>query len=517
MKKVLFTLLTMLFFSSISLSGQSTKIIEPGPPGVLNDAIFGDTLATGEREDPNRIYILRRGVPYLLSGTLEFSDFNLHIEAEDGPGARPLLLYNFVSGDNISQLIRTRGSGNLTLRGLQISCQDILGSFNNRHIRINSDDSRIIIDDCHFDQAGQAGIRVQGDGAKIYITNSTFTRMGRPDNPSNGRFVDNRGVDIDTLWVENTTVYDVTSRFYRDGGGTAKWIRMNQNTFWGSAQHSFNFVDVENLEFTNNLVFNPGFFPRDIDNEREDPRYVINLDTFINGETNFLISHNNFHTDQGLIDAIPLQDAEGDTIVSVSRNLFSPAAQAGIDALGTGSTNIVEDIDFEDEPPLPFALLATFVADTGDVLMPTAAPWDFSDLTPDATYSALGNNAADRYVDLHNFGYDETALSFTAGTEGQKLGADPSQLVSSAEDVFIENNILFYPNPVRNQLYLQNLEDVDLDRVAIYSMTGKLMNTFQPRAVNLMIDMSNLNPGVYVLTLIDKKGNISSRKIMKAR
>ena len=107
MKNIYLTAVLTLI-ATFALAQDSEMIVEPGPVGTLNEAILSDTTATGERADENRVYVLRRGVPYVLSGTLEYADYHLRIKAEDGDGTRPLLISD-TGDDGLSQYFRTRG------------------------------------------------------------------------------------------------------------------------------------------------------------------------------------------------------------------------------------------------------------------------------------------------------------------------------------------------------------------------------------------------------------------------
>ena len=519
MKK--FTHLFFLFlFAAFYANGQSEMIIEPGAPGVINAAIEADTIAGGDRADPNRVYVLRRGFPYVLTGTIEFRDFHLRIKAEAGEGARPFIIVDS-GGEPVSQIFRTRGDASLTLDGLHISGRDILGAYNSRIVRINSDDAQININDCIMEEAGQAGIRVQGDNPRIYVTNSIWRNMGRPFNPDNGRMIDNRGVPIDTLWMENSVVYNVTSRVYRSSssGEVANAI-FNQNTIWGSGQHGIDLRGLTNLQFTNNIYYNGVFLGRDEEDQDtlEDARFWIqtDLDTFDTTVNNILISNNNFHTDQEIIDAFPQSDPDGDVRISIEDFKLGLILQAAIEANGTGDTNIDEDLEFADEPIIPLQFIMASVQDTSSGSeIPAANPWDLSDLTVDTDLSAIGTGDFNRYRQVHNFTYPETAASFTAGTEGQPIGAN-MELITSAPDIFVENRVLYFPNPVKHRLYVQNLEKVDLELVSIFNLSGQQLQQF--RNINdavLEINTSNLIDGTYILTIVDQAGNISSRKFIK--
>ena len=391
--KHLFTVLAILALTWYT-HAQSTMIIEPGDVGTLNEMIEGDTMPDGSRMDAERIYILRRGFPYVMSGTLEFSGYHLQIQAEDGPGERPFILASpGDGGESASQLFRISGSGDLTFKGLHITGRDLLGNYNSRAVRINSENSRVTLDDCIIDEVGQSVFRVQGDSAKMYITNSLFTRIGRPFNPDNGRFIDNRGNPIDTLWVENTTVYNTSQRYYRNGGSNPAigWGRFHQNTFYNTGLRGFDFGAVGQLQFTNNIVYNPIFVGNEATDQDTlaDALFVIELDTFIPNTGNVVISNNNFHIQQELIDALPTTDADGDTIVSMADFMFDLEAQAYIDEAADGS-NISEALTFDMAPPLPTDFIQAFHADTtSSSEVPAAMPWDMSNLTPDADLSLL--------------------------------------------------------------------------------------------------------------------------------
>jgi hypothetical protein len=516
MKKIIYTF-SLLFCFGIITQAQSELIIEPGAPGVINATIAGDTIAGGLRADPDRVYVLRKGFPYVLTGTVEFRDFHLRIKAEEGEGARPFIIVDS-GADPVSQIFRTRGSASLTLDGVHISGKDILGGFNSRIIRINSDDSDININNCLLEDIGQAGIRVQGDNANLNFTNSIFRNMGNPFNPDNGRLIDNRGVPIDTLIFENCIIYNVTSRIYRNGGGSSiGYSKFNQNTIWGIGQRGITFDVIQDLDFTNNIFFNGAFLggievPQDT---TATLNYWIEIDTFDAAINTINFTNNNFHTDQEIIDAYPFTLASGEILSSWQDYVLNPALQAAI-AAGGADTNISEDLNFDNPPVMPLQFITANGTDTtSGSEIPTAEPWDFSNLTVNADLSQLGTGSVTRYTQIHEFDYESTAASATAGTEGQAIGANMS-LITSIPDIFVEHKILYYPNPVNNNLFIQNLEKIEFERVAIYNLVGQ--QVISHKAVNdqvLEVNTSQLNSGTYILSITNKDGFISSRKFIK--
>ncbi len=96
-----FLLFTLCFYGQIQ--AQDEMIIEAGEPGIIEQTIFGDTTETGERMNPNRVYILRRGTPYLLAQNLRWGDYHIRLKAEEGEGARPILIFaNSEGGGTLS-------------------------------------------------------------------------------------------------------------------------------------------------------------------------------------------------------------------------------------------------------------------------------------------------------------------------------------------------------------------------------------------------------------------------------
>ncbi len=508
--------LALLLLGASAMIAQNELIVESTAVGSLNDAIFGDTTATGERANPDRVYVLRRGTPYLLSGSIRWSDFDIHIKAEEGDGARPFLIHApSEGGETIAQLFRLDNGANLTLEGIHLNVRNILKGYSERGVRMSGDYGRVILDDCVIEEAGQSAFRLNADSIRVYITNSIFNRIGEPEDPNNGRLFDNRGHPIDTLWVENSVIYDVTSRYYRNGGSNPRIINgiFNQNTFWGAGQTAFTFGLVDNLTFTNNIAANSVFLARPPD----DVRYVIELDTFIQGETNVTISNNNFFTDQEILDATPALDIAGDSVFAFQDSLFDAFTMMAIADKGTGMTNISEDLAFTDEPPFPIQFLTTGSQDTlQDDGIEGAGEWDFSDLTPNMVLSQLGAEVYDRYDAFHDFSYPDTTMSATAGTEGQALGANPESIITSQEDFFVENQILYYPNPAIDRLFVANLENLPITDMVIFNLAGQVVqriNTIDRAIVE--INVSNLSTGMYILSLITEDGKVSSRKFAK--
>ncbi len=60
----------------------------------LNDDILGDSLSTGARKDPARVYVLKRNGVYLVDNYISNPNWVLRIRAEYATGEKPAI-YNF--------------------------------------------------------------------------------------------------------------------------------------------------------------------------------------------------------------------------------------------------------------------------------------------------------------------------------------------------------------------------------------------------------------------------------------
>ncbi len=508
-------ILTLFFCASIVsfAAAQDEMIIEAGEPGILEQTILGDTLPTGERANPNRTYVLRRGTPYVLAQALSFSGFDLKIAAEEGEGARPLIVFGpGDGGDGLSQVVVIGSDASLYMKGIHLTARDLLGNVAQRALRANGDGDKITIDQCVVTDVGQSIIRMNSDSQTVVFKNSIFNRIGQPENPNNGRLIDTRGNYVDTAWVENCVVYATTSRYYRPDDGKANVINFNQNTFWGSGQWGFTFGEANELSITNNVIAESVFLGQ----TDSMPRYVITMDTFISGTHNVNVSYNNIFTSTAFEDALPA-DRLGDSLYSVRNSMFGPQIANAIMESASATTNISEELAFADAPNIPTQFMEADAADTSTSsrIVEEAGSWDFSDLTPNDVYSALGT-AGDRYSDYHDFSYPETAQSATAGSEGQKLGADLTNLGTDVkEDFFVSENILYYPNPVQEELFIQNLDKAKLRAVHLYNVVGHRIR-FQPvNGINVRLQLGDLPQGTYILTIEDANNKVSSRKIVK--
>jgi len=490
-------ILCFLFLSSPFLSYAQTIVpVAPGL-GTLNDAI-ADYIANNDSTDLNVIFELEDGGIYVLTETLE-NDFPLRIEAQAGAMVRPAIRPNVPVGDAF-RAFRVRND--IILRGLYITNEDALGNADDQIIRISRDNARIIVDNCHLDKATQSAFRLDNNDNKIYVTNSIISNIGNLSNPSNGRGFDDRGNDIDTLWVENTTFYNLTARVLRDDGGEINWTRWDHVTTVHSGDRSLDLGEALKVEVTNCLFVNPAFFGDD-----EPGSSAFQIDSMDVAQT-VTITNNNYYFDpaiQEVYDNLNDGAAVGDSIYP--RVFFNGDALSFI-AASAQDTNFNLAVTFLNAPAPPTDYLESFFTDPSN---------------PDPLDDGNGGLGTDQDQLPFNFGYDDSSFLFTAGTDGLPLGDlnwhdvavntfDPGLREQIELDVF--------PNPTSDWVQIQfELEQRELVQLILFDQLGKQVGVAQggqlPAGQHLIdLDLGAMSSGVYFFRL-QAGSNFTSGRIVK--
>ena len=486
------TMFLLVFITNVNVQAQRTVTVDQGV-GTLNDAIAGDTTATGARVDSNTVYILSSGGTYLLDGSIEHRGYHLTIVAEDGTTDRPKLIPAVDDGGSSSRPFRPRGD--LTLKGLYITNEDELQGRNERMVRISENEVTIRIDNCHLDKDAQSAFRVDGDNVSIFLTNSTVSNIGSTSSPDNGRGVDDRGNPIDTLWFENNTFYNLTSQVLRDGGGTIAYAYVNQNTAVNIGKNiAFEFGPTVEGVFTNNMVYNASFYGNNTNGD--ETTVIIGLDSLTTEETaefgaqSFTLNNNNFYISTDVIAAYP------DSVETPAT--FNATAQAYVTEQGSASTNLSEEISFTDGPADPANIVTEF---WGNAESPSEFPTD---------------------GEPFDFGYASTEASFTGGASGQQLGSliwHGGITISNEDDIITETPNSFilkgnYPNPFNPSTNIAfDLQSPSNVSIEVYSIIGQRVMTIPAQRMSaganqsIQLDASGLSSGMYIYRVTARTAN----------
>lgn len=241
-----------------ALPASAQRIVNvPQGIGTLEQTIHGDSL---NRKTQPTVYVLQRGGYYgTLTSIVNYD--HVYIRAADGAGAAPIV--RPAKPPTGSAVRPFAGKGHLTLRGLYVVNMDdnpTAPALITTSVRPTAGGLRIIIDSCHFDQDGGATIRLDNANNRVFLTNSIFSNLGDMNN-ANGRILDTRGTNQDTVVIENCIIYNVTEKLLRTGtagtGGNMGYERINQNTVVNCPDNTmFNFGKIKEGIYTNNLMVN---------------------------------------------------------------------------------------------------------------------------------------------------------------------------------------------------------------------------------------------------------------------
>jgi len=479
---------------SITVTAQRTVVIEDGTLGGINKIILGDTTDDGARVDTNTVYVLKRNRMYLMSGTLELK-FPLTLVAEDGAGARPMLVPGVVEGGESQRPFKMKAD--LRLKGLYVTNMDIGGKMNTKMIRASADNIIIDIDDCVLEYDAKNFVRLDGANCVVKIRNSILGNLGNTGYPSYGRVIDDRGNDVDTVIIENCTIYNATHRVTRDDGGIMKYYRINNNTIFNVGGPVFQIGEVIHAELYNNIVYNYGFYGSLISPDFRYGRYIINIDSLgqdyiDDGYTQVVrVHHNSFYLDS----AYTKLEIWGDSIEAY--HIFDSTTLAFMKENGDSATNIIEMIPFVNPPKLQTEVVSKY--------------WELGPKDPGIPWF---DTTGAPYV----FDFPDTCASATAGTDGSQLG-DPRWKTYTPEGIFSpennhDNGLQIYPNPVTNVLHVTT-NGSHSNVVTIYSVIGAKMFSFKTKDVSFEVPVNQLKNGIYILSIKNENGQLSRMKFIK--
>ncbi len=480
--KKLYYLMSVQILLAGHLNAQ-TRIVEVQPLlGSLNNVIDGDTTAAGERIDPNNtVYQLQGGQLYPLIRTIENNGYPLHIRTNPDDPARAVLQPFAVGGGESARAFEARGD--LRIEGLRVKNVDQLGGVQERIIRARQDNIRITIDNCWLEVDAQTAIRMDQGGTRIFISNSIVSNIGLWNDPDNGRLIDDRGNDLDSLEIYNTLVYNITSRILRNGGGVTNWARIDQNTFVNTGQRGMEFGFAKDVFVTNNMIVNVGLRGK---GEGGSQAFVEIQEWIGQGSQTLVVSHNNLFFEQAVLNLYPA----GHEYI----NLLDELAIGIINDPAMVATNTEEVLTFNNPAPTPLAWVTDFFNDNVPNSQPSFDPdlltWDFY--------------------------YAESFDSYTGGTNGQPIGILPADFGSFVRNARSEVEFTLYPNPMKDQFFIDIPEEAGVGSIKVYNLLGaEVASQGINRSGVHSISMAGLPSGMYLITVIDRQGKPSTKKLVK--
>lgn len=126
----------------------------------------------------------------------------------------------------------------------------------------------------------------------------------------------------------------------------------------------------------------------------------------------------------------------------------------------------------------------------------------------------LKDNLTGEYFDLRSpKGYSFNSQAGTFTERFQVIFQDPAAL---SNEEFTNNNVRIYVNPQEDELYVKSLSDqaVQLKIVNMLGQNVKSYHSINNRALENGVDISDLNVGIYVVSILTENNNSIDKKVI---
>lgn len=523
-----YTLFLFMLLATLHLSAQRIVNIPPSSDPTMPTDIFpvimGDTTAAGDRIDENTIYKLQNGQVYITTGRIvNKPNWPLQIEATDLSDTENKAIISRIPNASGSYPDVMRPEGDVTLRNLWIISGEngALEQHDWGRIRFMGDNIRVVADHCIIEKDRGGFFQLRGNGIKLFITNSILRNGGnRRILQGNGRGVDARNTNLDTLVMRNTIVHNLQDRFFRSQGATAphNYVEIDHCTAFNVAgRHGFiQLGRVLEAKITNNLFINPimlGSSPIYTDEQTQpdnDLHKVITVDT-VYDNTTFTVSNNNaFWTDD-----VKNYWASNDSVSAPG--LMSTLI---VDKLGAAAS----DAFFEEEVTLN-SIPGTILQYVIDVYNDPTADDMYDFIVEDASLAGTPFDSGNLF-DFSTFDpcYSKSTQSATGDTDGGPVGAaDFCPNLVSVFDVELNEALALkvFPNPIATNLnFTFELQKSSQVNITVNDMSGKLITTILDGQLQSGLHTFNedisgqLSGGMYFLSLQTEQGVMTKKFVV---
>ncbi len=530
-----------------------------GQPNLFN-VITGDTTATGQRNDVNRVYVLQQtgsvDTVYYLDNTITMNQYyNLKIVGKINPvTGHPPVIEPIVNADNTTpDPFVACDTGSVTIQGcyllgerpdgVALTTTLMTETGNNVTLRLDHD----VIDDWY---GGNTNLIQHNNSihANLFITNCEFRNVQSYQWPKGAIYWELTKGPVDTLWYENDTFFCVNGSYF-GSNWYAEYIRFDHNTCFLNSGPPMKVQQAVNEDIENNIFYgliahsgdstlaNTSQFGGKIDN----PNIVV-LDTL------------------GALTAAPFNLTEADRHVNVLNNVYcwpAPLMNFWTQYNDTTHDPIILPVFMNSQTKALFASQqggSHLVAANNDSVDPGFS----SSLTTPALDSLVQyehlqwlNGDASNYIwpqlptdptnifaDVpkdwastqgypvpENLKYSDSAL-LTAGTDGKPLGdlnwyPSLNAVVTKTNEVPEKFDLSQnYPNPFNPstviKVELKQSGDVSLK---VYNVLGEVVDVVQngykaAGVYNFTVNMDQFASGVYFYKLSEGTNSITKKMML---
>lgn len=227
--------------------------------GSLNQFIADDKADGGI--PAGRVYLLKRGEYYLLSGRIDVdSSYVLRLVGEEGPAdTQPAVVSGGLKEDGSGFWQYLTTTNDVEFRNIYFKGATPTDILTGECLRILGPDVTLVADNCVFDSFHFVTLHFfKVNGGSAYITNCYFRNLNHKNGGKyNGRGLRFMQADADTIVMQNNTFVNSNS-FFLDVNrfGQANYALIDHNTIINTVKFVFQWHHQTNAVFTNNLIYN---------------------------------------------------------------------------------------------------------------------------------------------------------------------------------------------------------------------------------------------------------------------
>lgn len=499
-KTTLFLVITV--FLGINLYSQTTVTIES--PAYLNEAILGDTAADGSHAD--KIYVLQRGGTYYVRGAFQNLNFKLHMVAEDGDGAMPIVRAD-LDKDGNQNWFMIGGQMDVEVEGIFFDAQSENEGYGpaNWCFTYFGSGASMTFNNCVFANAGQGGVGAWSAIDEFTVTNCKFYNMGNIEfsDQGAGRMIETRDSQVNKLTVKHNTLVNCYDRLvrHRNGAGVIKEMEFSHNTIVNHGGY-FGFMELGNvgnsITIKDNLFIDAMSWGADTSDAQRLTEFNMHGETYPDGKNKIV-----------WVGAIP----NDSTTYTIKNNIYSISS----DLASFYSTYKV------DEGPKMTDTIKSRLSNVDSAfikkdisLVKIPAPmidlvkWYYDNSKPKGvTTEADYNKMSNKYM-LDTLDCSFTVSSDLLGTDDIAVGdsnwftTGPTGITQTDASSFVFN---IYPNPLSESATLHfNLDQSSEVAIDIYDITGRSVKQINAGRLStgsnhVVIYKENMLPGVYFVKL----------------
>ncbi len=266
--------------------------VDGSPLGAINKFIQGDTTASGERVNPNRVYKLQRGQIYFVDGLLMSQGYHLQIVGEEEDPANPMKPATIAPGiraDGSYTNILMQARGDLTVKNVYFmgraptGAQDIRLSVN-WAIQAAKDNARFHIENCYFEWIRRHCFAINSQYNDIIIKDCFLRNNQAMAGWWGGAGIVTNNNPADSVIMVNNTMVNCNCLLFNVRFNTVNYCRVEHNTIVNTLNEWTLWEWPSNAIYANNIFYNVhaiGETEEDMATHDPDalPFGIINVDT----------------------------------------------------------------------------------------------------------------------------------------------------------------------------------------------------------------------------------------------